>query len=1358
MKKRMRILSLLLFFLFSLSACGSVVEDSEDDSDKVLFQSHSEDFKILEVFTGWGSLEEIWDNIDGKGANEHLTRISNEQTDEFIIFSNVAGNILKDPELVPSLLSTDVRNIIGHLIDPTEYYRKTPENIGAFYNEPGEVYAADFYSLLDTLWEGDNRPGDQQLIDIMEKVIAHIQDGKTNLEINEDMQELIDDILDEDFDEDFKDSAELIGKLLIQTDYPMWIDETGALLKREEIDPSNENHRNLDLGNAVKGVNSLVQWINAMLQAPETNSLIKDTAREIAKLFDPAPNSNNADKIRQLLINLKDISTKDGVTYNSTHGQYGDLYKENNNEIYADSELGILLRELQPGLVQLLSRTDRPISISGFDGNPEEEGVYILREFVNLLKGTGFDPNNVDIEKSLKVLLQNDMWGRDRVSGEGWSVSMLESTLYLSFLANNLGWTDGGTTAGGGLYTAPIARTDPRSEHGHGEHTGYMTINDALSFGHFNKMGILGLAYLGIHDLALQDSDGEHIYRSVNEFNITEKDNYRFYFNQNYPITQAMAGLSLGDIGSPDGGNPDGYSAEELSNPGSLLNTYKTYNGNGFNDNDQAAFTISWISRTCFDGEGPYYYKNPEAATITVNGGTCHKYFRPNGKIYALVNHETQDYIYPVEDGDVIDTALPQYTVDGETKDQRENRYKSVWTTDYYMMQRRLYWLGDLLPTNNKRQYTVSNDSDNLSLVEIDDSESARPLTYHESVEENDARRACSSPEEAFFRNYQWTENEKKIVILLPMFMNMTNALSALNLDALKNFLDLGEGIAFMAMEANGWSGIANLKKFNDNHVWGKKGTGGRSTIPGDYRFELVANIGGPSTMLADTDSIFDDILGTGTGMPPTVCHNLPALYRMAFPLSPEIERVTGVTDKILSSTDFEVGDEIWQDRNVLAPLIFSLTAAVHQQTATYDPATNGLNSGLRTMLSALTPLLKPLVYYQKNDGAYPRETWKPRIKGENCSNYIGDPYLMSSDDLYIADSSLERHWFGSWLEREHYQAPEVKTLLNVLIDSDLTAPEKRMDGLLPVLLEKKALTNIVKLLMSNTNNSNDFYYALEQIATSVKFTKAPATIINEGLYKDIQYPDWMFATGTTTGDFGEYTAFENVRDEDFILDKSLDKLIGHNAIPDHEGYGFTNYVTTQNAEQWVDFHKDIDKLEDFIFPQSTYSLLESTLELSDAIFARENVYSDAEIKALLYSVGKLFTYYDATAKNWVIQGDEGFKDIYNILKLRLPAIHEIVKDDTGDNYAALLSINAEMLKDNGMLDLIIDTASTDDGAESILMDLYAFLGDDISKQHDPLWSTLSNLLLDMATAIENSDEGDLREEIYNNYGFQVNQ
>jgi len=80
------------------------------------------------------------------------------------------------------------------------------------------------------------------------------------------------------------------------------------------------------------------------------------------------------------------------------------------------------------------------------------------------------------------------------------------------------------------------------------------------------------------------------------------------------------------------------------------------------------------------------------------------------------------------------------------------------------------------------------------------------------------------------------------------------------------------------------------------------------------------------------------------------------------------------------------------------------------------------------------------------------------------------------------------------------------------------------------------------------------------------------------------------------------------------------------------------------------------------------------------------------------------------------------------------------------------------MLKDNGMLELILDTASTDDGAEMILRDLYAFLGDDISTQHDPLWSTLSNLLLDMAEAIENSNGGELLEETYENYGFQINE
>ena len=1324
MEKRMHLLLLLFLIIFCFSSCGSVLEDSKDDSDNVMFQSNSEDFKILEVFDGWGSLEEIWDSIDGKGANEHLITITNENTDEFVTFAKVAGNILKDPELVPSLLSTDVRNILGHLIDPAEYYRKTPGSIGAFYNEDGDVYAAGFYSLLDKLWEGDNRPGDQQLIDIIEKVVAHIRDGKTNPEIKEDMQELIDDILDDDFDDDFHDISELIGKLLIRADYPMWVDENGSVLKRDNIDSANTNHRNLEIGNTVKGINEFTSWLNSMLANVETREYIYNAIRESVKMFDTEETSPNSHKVRQLLSNINDLFLVGGAIYETDP-----IYKSlPTDPTYTDTELGQTIREFLPHATQLLMRSDRPNSmIVSEDGSTP---VYLLRETIDLLKNVGFNPDDLSIEDSLNNMMRHDQWGRDRLDANSgaYDASHLDSLLFLTNIAGNFGWTDGGDT--GEMTIA----TDPTNDHGHGEFTGVLSVNDSLISLTTHKT--LGL--LGIYDIGMLESQKDHVSRSYVPFTTAQRDSYQFDYNPGYGVLRSMPGTCSGYIGTPDGGNATGDTP--------ALNSYVPFNPTGLGDAHLGAWTVNWAARACIGGEGPYYYEEPDAEIVSFGGKDYYKYLRPDGKIYAFVNkdNETWEYIYPTDekDGEDPETNIIEYN----GKRQRFNRFKSTWYSDYYISHT------SLLGANYYR--TIDNSSGNVQMVNLSNGETSRRLTYNEVIPEDDGQhiRACQTPEEALFRNFQWCYTEKKMVIILPQYLNLLSGIG-------------GTGVVYMVFECNGFSGLANMRKYEENHIWAKKGTNGLSDIPGDYRIELVADIFGLAALALSESSIYESTLGTGHGTPTVVGRNLPSLYRLGFPLSPEMDRDNDVIDLELGSREFDVNDSIWQSRSAVMPIIVSLWGAIMNNTPPYEvyqeKLSDSVECGLRSHINGIAALVKPLVYYEKNGAGTvaPYNSWKMRVQGSPVSQgWVGDQALKPAIG-FPGDFT----WNGSEAEQLHYQPKTVKTLVNILVDSDITAPVeegKRFDGILPLMAENTGITNLVKALMSDANNSDNLYSSLEQITGAVKYTKGEMTKIygDPAATKKIHFPEWLFATGTGTGDFGEYLDFENVRDEDIILDETLDKLFGHKSIPDHEGYGLANYVEEQNSDNWVQFYEDIDKIEDFIYPDSPYSLTESVIDLIDAVFARETVYSDAEIKALLYSVGKLFTYYDTTANRWVTQGDDGFKDIYNIFKLRLPAIHEIVKDDTGDNYAALLSINAEMLKDNGMLELILDTASTDDGAEMILRDLYAFLGDDISTQHDPLWSTLSNLLLDMAEAIENSNGGELLEEIYGNYGFQINE
>jgi hypothetical protein len=148
-----------------------------------------------------------------------------------------------------------------------------------------------------------------------------------------------------------------------------------------------------------------------------------------------------------------------------------------------------------------------------------------------------------------------------------------------------------------------------------------------------------------------------------------------------------------------------------------------------------------------------------------VGGQAYRRYLRPNGKTYALVSLDGTQYLYPAEDGDVEDMESGPLAYNG--KRQRDNRYKSTWYSDYYMTHVASY------PDNQNRFFTIDNSSGVSQLVPADataedPNPQARRLVYNELVAEADPQRACDSPEEAFFRNYQWVMNEKKMVLVIP--------------------------------------------------------------------------------------------------------------------------------------------------------------------------------------------------------------------------------------------------------------------------------------------------------------------------------------------------------------------------------------------------------------------------------------------------------------------------------------------------------------------------------------------------------------------------------------------------------------
>jgi hypothetical protein len=1355
MRTKHRYLAVAFFLSFILIACSG--DESSDD-----FQTNRPpSFELAKITKGYGAVDEAWESVDTRGFNTRLDGAVDADPDEYEIASYCLADILTDPnEPLAELIRTDLSNIVSQIVDTQPSHHESPGGIGAFYQADSEAQARNFYSFLDKIdTDGIDVPDDylsgmiDKLIDYAILSVPLNASGQPDKPwLNNQMDELVENLLDEDFQDDFVDIAKLISKFTNQTDYPMWLNDAGLPVNKDDIQPS--VHTNSDLGNAVQGTHDLLIWLNKIIQNPDTNPLIHDAAASLANIFD---SDLLAPRLRDYVVNLEKNFTIGGEVYASNP-----IYNENSGATYSDAEIGQSMREFFPFIQKLFLRSDRSNAIISTDEG--QTPVYPLDLMLANLRNIGFDPDDIDIERSIHDLLRYDVWGRDRVSdSEAWPTPYLESLLFLTHATSHHGWQDGGDTS------EVTVSTDSRSIHGHGTYVEDLTLSDSL----FSMKMLKTLGYLGIYELGFKPTDGNHIYRTKTPFTLSEVDelhngtvmnddkDYRFFYDANYGVLQFLAGPGPGDLGAPDGGNPDGRPL--------ATNKYLAYSPNGLHETQLAAWTMGWGIRACFNGEGPYYYADPNAETVSVDSVSYRKYLRPDGKIYALVSLDGSTYLYPTGDGDAEDPETEILSLNN--KRQRANRYKSQWHSDYYVS----HFTSETLLGDNEQQkyFTLDNSSGDTVITEISDNgeNPAGSLVYNELISETDPARACATPEEAFFRNYQWVMNEKKMVLVIPLYLGL---------------YDL-KAVAFQILECHGWSGLAGIRKFRERGVWAKKGDTGLSTLPGDYRIEVVAAAdGAAASLLINGNSIYNSNIDCGNATPAIVGHNLPALYRLGFPRSPAMERGNDITDYILGSKDFAVGDnEIWNNRNAFMPILFSLLAGIREYAPAYNPDSPPKgDSGLRMFLTHSPLLIKPLFYYNRGTAeAGTPDSWIPRVYGtDSYGNYHGKPYLQSTSDFY--DGTPET-WFGSWRERRHFQPAVLKSLLNIQIDSDITSVEtdangnmlNRCDGILPLICTNtKSLTYLFKLLL----NPDVDTLPLEQQLSAIKYTKGELTAINESSAsgKNVVLPDWMFASGVeeTRDAYGAYTAYTNVRDEDIILDDILDFIIGHDTVDEnHEGFGLADYPDDKfSDEDWTDFNDTVGTVCDLLHTDSPHSITPNLLYLMDRIFGRTQLYTSDEISGFLYTIGELFGYYDTRLHHWVYQGEDEHNAVYNMLTARIPDMNAVVTQDEvldpatagglpyyygyGDRYYAQLIFLKNLAGPDGLNEFLLNTIAVTQNWEEIFSDLNRFLiGYDVSSPESLLWITLADLLRDMGKAVGETSNSSLLDGILNDYGFQTN-
>jgi hypothetical protein len=341
------------------------------------------------------------------------------------------------------------------------------------------------------------------------------------------------------------------------------------------------------------------------------------------------------------------------------------------------------------------------------------------------------------------------------------------------------------------------------------------------------------------------------------------------------------------------------------------------------------------------------------------------------------------------------------------------------------------------------------------------------------------------------------------------------------------------------------------------------------------------------------------------------------------------------------------------------------------------------------------------------------------------------------------------------------------------------------MDGLLPLVTNTRALSNLLKVLLYPGVQAPP----LEQILTAAKFTKGEMTRINGSPEsgKGLVYPEWMFATGVeeTRDAFGAYTEYTRVRDDDIFLDDLLDRIVGRDALDaDTDGYGLANYPDKQerlaadpNATEgpWEDFADNVDTLADLLHESSSYCISTNLLDTIDRIFARQEVYTSEEIYGMLYAMGKMFGRYDAQESRWIYQGEEQtLQDIYNMLATRVPVINDaVIKTEVenptalggppghyafGEHYYSQLVLMSKMNEREGLMEYLFNTMTAPQNWDVIMHDLNRFMhGYDIANDNSELWDTLAELLRDMGSAVGRSNESDVIDTIIEDYGFQVN-
>jgi len=1385
----------MLSALFIIS-CGGKSNTTFQNND-ANGATGSEPFSMLDEYP---AIQEGFTSLDEYTFNELLGGVLYDNVQEvgeppeWILITADYNTIVKITDMLP-----EVRSVLGSLMNQNDL------------DWPADTYdyETDLYAMIDTLSESDLGISNE-LISLLRKVIGYIYDVHGN-EIETVMTDLIAFLQDnqgQNIGTELPLLQEALGKLLIKTN------STFAY-----------NSKNTYLGNATRGMDVLLSALKDIIKNdPEARDAVYDVLHELGGVLTATTNGKSfAQVLKEAMVNLEDYTTVGGSIYDNTNTSIKYNYNRNDSTYYVNTELRNGLKQMWPVLVGLFVKAKGNWDTTGRDDfspiyDPEEGRSaleYLTQKLYDLKLNCGIDFAHYEIEPSLKRMVEYNGFGQPR-SSASYKVSYLDHLLFTLIASYDFGFLTRYGSATNEPYQNNEGGNDSDNQpHGHGLPTGgILTVNDTLysmtsgaKHAYVTAFEMTAVdEWLGVYELSLDPSRNKSQYytrsgRSVqcnnvfrcssysgttaNTLTSSNATNYKFPMGFDFPALALLSGFAAGDAGIPNGGRAGIIPTSDTTTVGDSTNDYRTYYpyvGNGLGELNTGRWVMGWIARACWEGEGPYYYAPANAPTVSISGKTYYIYFRPDGRIYALVYKQnvsdpnTWEYFYPEDGGN--DVRDPSNTQLG-TYYLRENRYKAIWETDRIMLkaeyadgdsETRYYTINRVVGNTGTDKYLLRKINDPENTKDEDDAGltsglTAGSLTFREKIAEKNAIRECQSQEEAMFRNFQWLMLEKKIVFIMPM----RSYVHIIPLGGICGEVDL-DPLAVAVLEANGIAGMINLKKGSQVGYWNIKGnegtdvtgcTGkdrnGNTVNYGDsyelgdgrifvlvredasYLYIILAGWKGDSV---DIGTIWNTILGSGSVTPAILGDNLAPIARMAF-----------LQDQLVPSSSPSIGNEsatVWQNRNKLLPIVVSLAGDLHEKSY-YKPPASGYwfnfveadkhRYPLKYLRDLLGAIASPLFQYYKTPYTGATKGWfVPQIKTATFTGYTGNFGFFTPKPVSTAVDFKPKD--------------SVRTVANILTENTTAAA----DGIIPALANGKVVSKLLAMLqdvgqygpsanpiyVDSDKTSSDYtqwgsrrklFYGLEQIITRIKCSQS--TELSSGFsYFNISttgwsYPGWIFTKDASL---------------DVDLDIGLNEFIGTSdtdEIPETGEKGLAVFVDNRplnnsNPDRnWINFDKMFNGIAELLSTTGTtqgqYCITPDLISLLDKMFTGVEL-EDEHLKALRHMLGVLLYKYDYSTSTWVVPAD-----LKNLLTDNLPGILA----SYAGNYNDLLSFVNDMLADDGFLEEFLQDFNTSYTAEELLQQIYDLLGDElITNPNSALWSNLGQILTLLYINLDEAEKG----------------